>query len=638
MREKGKITKTIYICLFLILTLAPKELVMAAENGTVAIENLEIGDLVEIYRIANYNGDSEKYTWASAVSNWISDTTAGKNYESLTPASMSRLTHESSKEFCEILLMGLKNDSKGVANLTGESFVLEDVDENTVSLVPGYYVILPKGKNRVYELKWFELAPGEEVDITYLDTDYYLPQITTNVENSTEDRGTQLDTGCPIAYLEDRVQVTSYISPPDYTLMYSNGKRVLNISLVIPKGFEFLENSLFIYQEADESDSESDDETDELAESKDYESISKDLYSKQQFKNAKLFISEEGQLLYFGQSGYYYEMDGSLLVGPEADDDAALEAFNLKYELEYEYENTSHEIIGSDTGPLEETTSDQDGLVDTETINEEISDQEENDSKELVSSIEGNCIFVISMDTEEEFRDIKTSYSATKNVMSTKDGWYNFITALNYSVSPLDSNRHALLLDEARAGSYGISITSCIGYADSYLKTPEELLENNARMSEDKFVLYKKSEIYDGDITQAATQITQSESSIQLVYDQSINKTTEYLQYAELNVDENGEVAIGGLEPAEYLLMQVDHVPGYDLSPESLIIEESDWITESEMDDKCLYEIIWLDYKTVYLPATGDYGRENLEAIGIIIMLFVALIFANRYRKNILIC
>jgi hypothetical protein len=47
-----------------------------------------------------------------------------------------------------------------------------------------------------------------------------------------------------------------------------------------------------------------------------------------------------------------------------------------------------------------------------------------------------------------------------------------------------------------------------------------------------------------------------------------------------------------------------------------------------------VFDLIWLDYKTVYLPATGDVGVETKKASGILIMLFTALAIARVYKKQ----
>ena len=52
------------------------------------------------------------------------------------------------------------------------------------------------------------------------------------------------------------------------------------------------------------------------------------------------------------------------------------------------------------------------------------------------------------------------------------------------------------------------------------------------------------------------------------------------------------------------------------------------------MEGNCVFDLIWLDYKTVYLPATGDVGVETKKASGILIMLFTALVMARVYKKQ----
>ena len=95
----------------------------AAATSSIVFDGLEVGDLVEIYRICNYDDSSDTYTWASAVTTWMTTNRTGQFYDDLTPNGLSKMKAKNSKEFCELLLDGLKNTSTGVANLQGQSFV-----------------------------------------------------------------------------------------------------------------------------------------------------------------------------------------------------------------------------------------------------------------------------------------------------------------------------------------------------------------------------------------------------------------------------------------------------------------------------------------------------------------------------------
>lgn len=611
----------------------------AAATSSIVFDGLEVGDLVEIYRICNYDDSSDTYTWASAVTTWMTTNRTGQFYDDLTPNGLSKMKAKNSKEFCELLLDGLKNTSTGVANLQGQSFVHKVGGGNTVEIEPGYYIVLPKGKSRVYDLQWFVLAPGAEKIIAYTPEDYSVPSMTTSLTNDTKDRGLINET-VPLTELDDQVTVESLITIPEYNEMYSDGKRVLTVSFVIPYGMEYVEDSLKLSLVNGEGAEEAE--------------VSEESYSVMNYSNVQLYKDYAGNYVFFGASDYFYELDGNHLVGPDGTAELALETYNTAYKTEYKIEDVKIETVGKGVSNVEDTASEEseeegsaeeenvatneEGTVDEssdENIETEAIGDNTEDKSNLLYKTRGVSVVAVSLDTALEIDTLKANITVKKNQYSTADGWYDIVTMLTYSVSPLDRNLRANINESARAAAYGIRITACMGYADSYQKSSEEILRTAPRMLDDKFTIYKKSNTYSGDINEAVTQVDkENKDKIQLIYDKDLNVTYEYTEYALINVNDEGQMAIGGILTGEYLIVQTDHVPGYALSELSFIIESDDWQDDTYMEGNCVFDLIWLDYKTVYLPATGDVGVETKKASGILIMLFTALAIARVYKKQ----
>lgn len=605
----------------------------AAAPSTMVFEGLEVGDVVEIYRICNYDDSSSSYTWASAVTTWMTTNRTGQFYADLTPAGLSKMKAKNSKEFCELLLDGLKNTSTGVANLQGQSFEYKVGGGNTVEIEPGYYIVLPKGKSRVYNLVWFVLAPGAEKNITYSESDYSVPSLTTSLKNDTKDRGLIKDT-VPLTELDDQVTVESLITIPKYNEMYSDGKRVLTVSFVIPYGMEYVADSIKLAV---------------VAEGGEETVVGQDSYSVMNYSNVQLYKDYDENYVFFGAQDYFYELDGNHLVGPDGTAELALEAYNGAYKTEYQIEDLKLETVGKNVSKAEnqegeaaEETAEENSTEEAdaekssaETIETEAIGENTEDKSNLLYKTRGVSVVAVSLDTALEVETLKTNITVKKNQYSTADGWYDIVTMLTYSVSPLDRNLRASINEAARAAAYGIRITACMGYADSYQKTSEEILKTAPRMLDDKFTIYKKTNTYSGDINEAITQVDkENKEKIQLIYDKDLNVTYEYMEYALINVNDEGQMAIGGILTGEYLIVQTDHVPGYALSELSFIIESDDWQDEAYMEGNCVFDLVWLDYKTVYLPATGDNGASTTRAGGILIMLFAAIAVAQVYRKQ----
>jgi hypothetical protein len=561
----------------------------------------------------------------------------GKHYSDLTTSQLVNLPSDDAKEFCELLLDGLKNTSTGVANLQGSSFVYEVGGGNTVTTAPGYYIILPKGNTRVYSLKWLVLAPGEEKVVSYTEEDYSTPSITSTLQNNTADRGTNKDV--TMAELDDALIVSSEVVMPKYTNMYSDGKRILNLIYVIPKGMEYVSNSFTISAQANLEDDQTFDEGS---------------FSLMIFNDATLYKDNENQLMFFGKDDYFYDISGNNLVGPSGTEELALETFNTAHGTSYIYKQRGFVTVGGEENVVE--TSDKKNLAEEvrnlnssseeeetapiveskpEESNVEEIGQTEVDTSNILYRDKGVSILVVALDTAVDLTSVSTTLDVTKNKYSTDQGWYDVLTSLSYSVSPLDPNKISNVYSAARAGSYGIRITSCMGYADSYKKTEEEILATAPRMLDDKFIIYRKMNTISGDINEAASQISsEDKSKVQLVFDSDLNVTTVYKEYATLTVDDEATTAIGGIETGEYLVVQVDHVPGYALSEASILIEAADWKDDNYMKGNCVFDIVWLDFKTVYLPATGDNGMNDAYTVGILLSLTALLVMAQIFNKR----
>ena len=633
-----RMTGTLLIVFTLILTMFSGTVSYASAISSIVFEGLDVGDVVEIYRICNYDESSASYTWASAVTTWMTDNRTGKFYADLSPSGLQKMKGKDSEEFCELLLDGLKNTSTGVANLQGQSFEYQVGIGNTVEIEPGFYIVLPKGKTRVYDLEWFVLAPGGEKNITYTEDDYSVPTVESTIKNDTKDRGVVAET-VPMTEYDDQVTVESTLQMPTYNEMYSDGKRVLTISFVIPNGMEYVEDSLKLISVKDEGE----------------ETLPDSAYSVMTYNNIMMYKDYSDNFIFFGSQDYYYELDGNHLAGPDGDPELAINAYNAAYKTVYTIEEDHLKKVGKNVATdeteenVEEATEEGDEVTEEENSDEETETTEEptetiatdeitettEDKSNLVYKVRGMSVVVVSLDTSVDISTLKAAVSAKKNQYSTADGWYDIYTNLSYSVSPLDRNLRANTKTSSRAAAYGIRITACMGYADSYQKTSEEILATAPRMLDDKFTLYKKSNTYSGDINEAVTQVdAENKDKVQLIYDKDLNVTYEYTEYADLNVNDEGQIAIGGIITGEYLIVQTDHVPGYALSELSFLIESNDWQDDTYMEGNCVFDLVWLDYKTVYLPATGSIGADTTRTYGILIGLFAALFIAQAYRKQ----
>ena len=341
-------------------------------------------------------------------------------------------------------------------------------------------------------------------------------------------------------------------------------------------------------------------------------------------------------------------------MGPDGTPELALATYNEAYGTQYEIEEKKLETVGeggnsnnilregaSEAQPASEvleeenTEATEDTEGETEAIETESIGDTTEDKSNLIYKNGGTSILIISLDTSVEMSALQAQITTKKNQYSTADGWYDIYSCLSYSVSPLDKNLRANVKASSRAAAYGIRITACMGYADSYQKSADEILATAPRMLDDKFTLYKKTDTYSGNIDEAVTQVAEDKKDkVQLIYDSDLNVTYEYTEYALLDLNDEAQIAIGGIITGEYLIIQTDNVPGYALSELSYIIEPEDWQSEIYMEGNCVFDLVWLDYKTVYLPATGDSGQDTRRTQGILIMLFAFLAVAQTIRKR----
>lgn len=615
--RKRKIIRAIFCCL-LMLWFAGQfgdsaRRVMAAEKGSLFLENLEINDLVEVYRIASYAEATGKYNWATAVSNWMQNTTEGNVYRSLTPEKLSQMTDDRAEEFCEVLLMGLKNDSEGIANIPGYSFVIEEEQEQfTLDVTPGYYILLPKGTERIYSLKWLKVEPTEEITVSYLQEqgDYQIPRMTFSMCNTTADRGVNNETDAfPFTLADDELEFTADINIPDYPNMYSSGKRILNICIAVPRGICYTENSLSLKQASVE--------------------LGEDKYSLQLLKDSIAYETMDGKLLFVGTiNGYFYLPDGKLLLAAGTEQEA-LDKYNLSYGTEYFLDT---DLPGEESvGEAAEDVTQTDKLAA--------------DSSELsLKKMTEMTVFIIALDTEAEVSDLQLLYRATKDRKGTDTGSFTNRLLLSYSTSPLDSNLSCVTERTATAVSYGIRITVCKGDGKSIGMTAEEILKEAPRMTGAGFYLYRLTNTYEGDTTSVTEQATHdsdeenmgegdstgTDISPQLIYNKEENKTYEYSYVTQLDVNENGVTEISGMEPEEYLIVQTKYPEGYTRSEEAILVSSTDWTDETVMEGNFLLDVLWLDYATVYLPGTGKTGILFFVLAGTLIAGVAVVAIAKR--------
>lgn len=583
---------------------------------------------MEIYRIAGYTEGG--YTWESEMADWMSNSAEGEAYTGLVPNQLGTMTVDRTLEFCQQFLMSCKNESTGIANLQGYSFTAtEEKQQYSIEdVTPGYYIVLPKGVHRIYELRWIVVNPEETVTVNYDEAlgDYQLPKAETTVTNTTS-------AAHETAWEGDEFDVTGTLTIPQYPNMYATGKRILNVTAIVPQGLKYAEDSLKA-----ESDSELE-------------------YSLGDYKDATGYRTTDGRLLFFEtKEGFYYELSGEQLLASGTTLEA-LDAYNTKHKTEYELPAESSE----------ESTETAEASTESGEI---VTYLGENKNQNMLIAQENLRIFVLSLDTEKELSQVTLSYHATKNSQINETGFLDNELFLSYSVSPLDVNLVRNCTSAARVRSYGIEIVVCEGTGESVNMTTEEKYENAVRLSGAEFALYKLSNTYEGNYIEEQgiggdTQATETSvnkervantenagstesntvQDLQYYYDKSVDKTYEYTYVRDLAVNSNGEVSIGGLEATGYLITQTIYPVGRALSDTSLVIAPTTWSDETAMENNCLFRVLWLDYETVYLPGTGSTGARDCYIAGLAIILCAFIIyldcngipihrFAKRTRKK----
>ena len=164
--------------------------------------------------------------------------------------------------------------------------------------------------------------------------------------------------------------------------------------------------------------------------------------------------------------------------------------------------------------------------------------------------------------------------------------------------------------------------------------TAAEKLEKSPRFSGVVFTLYRLKQAYSGDVTNdtdtGQTEIGSTESTEppKIIYDEKTDKTYEYTYVTSLTTNKKGTASIGGLAAADYLVEQTVYPSGYTLSDASLRIGKEAWEDETVMEGNEDLFVIWLEYKTRYLPGTGKQGTAafvflgSLLSIGALLILF----------------
>lgn len=570
--------------------------VQGAESTTLSVSGVEEGDTVEIYRIASRIGQTGEYTWSSSVSNWLNNKSEANTYKELTPAKLGQMTPDRAREFCETLISSLKNESQGVVNLEGYSFVADGLAENyDTEVVPGYYIVLPKGRKRIYEIKWCKLEQGEQTTLTYSEEngDYQVPLVSAQIQKI----GSTQDTEEPFLEEQDEILVKANLTVPKYPNMYATGKRIYNVTVVIPRGIQIQKESLTL-------------------------SIEETGYSLATYENTTVYRNSQGERVFFETgNGYFYEINGGQLV-VQGTLEEAIDKYNELHETTYQ-------------------------VYDPEEQNRDVS----------LETDEEETVLVVALDTELDISELSLEYKGTKDDKADNDCFFDNIVAVSYSLSPINANLVYTQTASVRAHSYGIKITVCEGTFDSVNMTPEKKLEKLPRLPGAEFYLYRLQSTEAGNTTD--TQNTETDASETTVtegteslggtevysdsdpvapiqrYDEEAGQTYTYTFVKKLKVDGDGELYLAGLAPDEYLIIQQVYPEGYTRSDVSLLIESSDWQSEAIMEGNNLLEIVWLDYETVYLPGTGKTGIVWYAVIGTLLALVALALLISRWYPDL---
>ncbi len=629
MKKRTVLLAPMLALVLLISILQPQ--VVYADDTYLVFEGVEIGDTIEVYKICNYDAQKASYTWVAPVANLVSEKNA---YQGLTPVGLKKMKEEAAKDFCYWVLLSLKDEATGTARLNGSSFlVLEEKENYRMATEPGYYIVLPKGKERIYDVRFLAVKAEPEIVISYGEEDYYAPQVTSTITPSVDRGGlseenyankdlTLVEEGYDYPFLQegDLVQVETEIVTKPYIDAFAKGKLIYIVSTVIPQGMEYVEDSMQ-FVEAEEAGEEGGD--------------GQEMARAMEFADATMYCDYQGEPLFFEASGHFYYMRGEWIGYNNVEE--AVATYNRVYGTSYvlpkppviaEEEEETEGIEGlAETEEAEtEAAETTEAAEDLEEVTEINPDEPEEESLELVLK-PGNTVLVNTLLLDQDYSDVRFTYEVQKNAECAKEGWYECYSVLSYSLSPLDHN----LLGQVRAGqkaiAYGIYITACQGAADTYQLDVKETLVTAPRMTKDRFMLYRRVGETPGDMVGTRDEYFQ-------IYDQTTGYTTNYAEVTELVVNDIAEVGVGGLVAGDYLIVQTQYTGENGLSQAALLIEEEDWSTFATMEGNGTMDFLWLDYPSYYLPATGEFGIENNTAKGILVGMFVFVAAAQFIRKK----
>ncbi len=595
--------------------------VEAAKKPVLLIQGVMETDIVELYKIASYDDGAATYTWTEPVQNWL--TQKGSAYSELTPNRLRNLPETRALEFTGQLLIGLQTSLKGVEadiSKTGE-------EEYEIQTAPGIYLILPIGTTRVYTLKWIVIEPDQnpqkilymgedqlteesQEDIIY---DYEYPTVEVFLENLMGERDYMLnplpdeETEPPFFVInDDQIQVKANVKIPFYSSIYAMEKRINNIYVAIPKGVQYIDKSLEL----------SVPETSEDANDKQI-SLTPDVYGLQSLEDAVVY-EYQSEPLFFKVGQWYYNFDGSTLI-TNVSDEEALRKYLVEKGLEDEDESKEE---------------------NKESFSEET--ESEITMENLVIS-EGWTIFIFSLSTDMEWKEVNVSYRVQKNDESNDTGIYPLKNGLLFSVSPLNTSLRGYTAKDANMNSLGIKVTVIQGTSFSKYSSMEELLELEEKLTDVEFSIYQFTgrvfednegftnefgvyEMHNGEEHNDSVEDMSEENEespeerdemiYQLDEDGSIR---QYRLVAVLTPNEKKYLSIGGLEKKEYLVKQTKFQTGYTYAAEAFLIKEEDWDKEELMEGNQIAALVWMNFPTAYLPATGKAGIGTYVKIGVFV-------------------
>ena len=305
-------------------------------------------------------------------------------------------------------------------------------------------------------------------------------------------------------------------------------------------------------------------------------------YSVGTYEKATVYRNRDGDVLFFGTpQGYFYELNGSLLLS-SGDAEEAMEKYNTTYETDYLLEVQKTATEDHRQSDTESASSQESEVIEEQNSHAppemEVEQLTAEDASKMVTAYDGQTIFVIALDTTDVPEEVVVTYAAEKNTAASGTGDYNNLIALSYSVSPLDSNLTYSSVSEGLATAYSITVVAAEGSGEYVDWTTEEKLDKAPRFSGVVFTVYR------------------------------VTGDEEYEYVNKIMTNSQGVASLSGLEAAEYLVEQTVYPVGFTLSDASLLIKTDAWTDESVMEGDEDIMILWLEYKTRYLPVTGKTG------------------------------